>query len=348
VIPGLPNKPFSPLVRQFLDYLRLEKHFSDYTVKSYGADLIQFGQFLMGDIGRGPNNERQLAPAEQSQDDRQLACDPMTVREFLAYLYGQNYTKSTTARKLATLRSFYKFLVRRGMLSVNPLSTIRTPKQEKRLPKCLDLEQVQKLLDAPGDADLLSARDKAMLEVLYSSGIRVSELVDLTTEDVDLTEGVLRVRGKGRKQRLTPIGSQAINAVRKYFDMRSHDIRSQGDHQMRVFLNKHGQPLSTRSVRRKLDKYLQAAGLDPGISPHTLRHSFATHLLNNGADLRSVQELLGHQSLSTTQIYTHLTTNRMKQVYDQAHPRADAPSIPHPASLANQQMMRPLPPAKTA
>ncbi|MGA2229932.1 MAG: tyrosine recombinase XerC [Tepidisphaeraceae bacterium] len=347
-IPGLPNKPFSPLVRQFLDYLRLEKHFSDYTVKSYGADLIQFGQFLMGEIGRGANNERQLAPAEQSQDDRQLACDPMTVREFLAYLYGQNYTKSTTARKLATLRSFYKFLVRRGMLSVNPLSTIRTPKQEKRLPKCLDLEQVQKLLDAPGDADLLSARDKAMLEVLYSSGIRVSELVDLTTEDVDLTEGVLRVRGKGRKQRLTPIGSQAINAVRKYFDMRSHDIRSQGDHQMRVFLNKHGQPLSTRSVRRKLDKYLQAAGLDPGISPHTLRHSFATHLLNNGADLRSVQELLGHQSLSTTQIYTHLTTNRMKQVYDQAHPRADAPSIPHPASVANQQMMRPLPPAKTA
>jgi integrase/recombinase XerC len=345
---GLPNKPFSPLVRQFLDYLRLEKHFSDYTIKSYGADLIQFGQFLMGDIGRGPNNERQLPPAEKSQDDRQLACDPMTVREFLAYLYGQNYTKSTTARKLATLRSFYKFLVRRGMLSVNPLSTIRTPKQEKRLPKCLDLEQVQKLLDAPGDADLLSARDKAMLEVLYSSGIRVSELVDLTTEDVDLTEGVLRVRGKGRKQRLTPIGSQAINAVKMYFDMRSHDIRSQGDHQMRVFLNKHGQPLSTRSVRRKLDKYLQAAGLDPGISPHTLRHSFATHLLNNGADLRSVQELLGHQSLSTTQIYTHLTTNRMKQVYDQAHPRADAPSIPHPASLANQQMMRPLPPAKTA
>jgi len=197
---GLPDKPFSPLVRQFLEYLRLEKHFSDYTVKSYGADLIQFGQFLMGEIGRGgPSAERILPAASVSQDDRQLACDPMVVREFLAYLYGQNYTKSTTARKLATLRSFYKFLVRRGMLSVNPLSTIRTPKQEKRLPKCLDLEQVQKLLDAPGDSDLLSARDKAMLEVLYSSGIRVSELVDLTTEDVDLTEGVLRVRGKGRQ-----------------------------------------------------------------------------------------------------------------------------------------------------
>jgi integrase/recombinase XerC len=335
---ALPDKPFSPLVRQFLEYLRLEKHFSDYTVKSYGADLIQFGQFLMGEIG-GPK-----AVSELPLDGRQLACDPMVVREFLAYLYGQNYTKSTTARKLATLRSFYKFLVRRGMLSVNPLSTIRTPKQEKRLPKCLDLEQVQKLLDAPGDADLLSARDKAMLEVLYSSGIRVSELVDLNMEDMDLTEGVLRVRGKGRKQRLTPIGSQAISALKRYFDMRARDTRTQVGPAGRVFLNKHGQSLSTRSVRRKLDKYLQAAGLDPGISPHTLRHSFATHLLNNGADLRSVQELLGHQSLSTTQIYTHLTTGRLKQVYDQAHPRAGEPSIPHPAS----QQRSPYPPAKTA
>jgi integrase/recombinase XerC len=223
-------------------------------------------------------------------------------------------------------------------VSLNPLSTIRTPKQEKRLPKCLDLEQVQKLLDAPGDADLLSARDKAMLEVLYSSGIRVSELVELEMADIDLQEGVLRVRGKGRKDRLTPIGSQAIKALQRYFELRALDIRSQNYAGGRVFLNKHGESLSTRSVRRKLDKYLVAAGLDPGISPHTLRHSFATHLLNNGADLRSVQELLGHQSLSTTQVYTHLTTSRMKQVYDEAHPRADAATvagahepIPHPA-----------------
>jgi integrase/recombinase XerC len=231
------------------------------------------------------------------------------------------------------LRSFYKFLIRRSLVSVNPLSTIRTPKQEKRLPKCLDLEQVQKLLDAPGDNDLLSARDKAMLEVLYSSGIRVSELVELDMQDLDLTEGVLRVKGKGRKDRLTPIGSQAIRAVQRYFELRAIDSRSQqSTHGTRVFLNKHGEPLSTRSVRRKLDKYLITAGLDPGISPHTLRHSFATHLLNNGADLRSVQELLGHQSLSTTQIYTHLTTGRMKEVYDAAHPRADSPTIPHPSS----------------
>jgi integrase/recombinase XerC len=322
-------KNFSPLVRQFLDYLKLEKHFSDYTVKSYGADLIQFAQFLGGEIGR--SGERQPA-AGQSTDDCHVKCDALTIREFLNYLYGQNYTKSTTARKLATLRSFYKFLVRRAIVSVNPLSTIRTPKQEKRLPKCLDLEQVQKLLEAPGDADLLSARDKAMLEVLYSSGIRVSELVELEMADLDLQEGVLRVRGKGRKDRLTPIGSQAIKALHRYFELRSVDSRCQGTHANRVFLNKHGDSLSTRSVRRKLDKYLLSAGLDPGISPHTLRHSFATHLLNNGADLRSVQELLGHQSLSTTQIYTHLTTQRMKEVYDQAHPRAHEPAIPHPSS----------------
>jgi len=171
-----------------------------------------------------------------------------------------------------------------------------------------------------------------MLEVLYSSGIRVSELVDLTFADIDLQEGVLRVTGKGRKERLTPIGSQAIRALHKYFEMRSAAFPPGAPQPEKVFLNKHGQSLSTRSVRRKLDKYLQEAGLDPGISPHTLRHSFATHLLNNGADLRSVQELLGHQSLSTTQVYTHLTTSRVKQVYDQAHPRAHGASIQHPSN----------------
>jgi integrase/recombinase XerC len=330
------EKNFSPLVKQFLDYLKLERHFSDYTVKSYGADLIQFGQFLSGEIGS--TAQSQSFPSDMSLDDRQLKTEPLTIREFLAYLYGQNYTKSTTARKLATLRSFYKFLIRRGVVSVNPLSTIRTPKQEKRLPKTLDLEQVQKLLDAPGDGDLLSARDKAMLEILYSSGIRVSELVELEMQDLDLQEGVLRVKGKGRKDRLTPIGSQAIKAIQRYFDLRQQDARcQQSNAQQRVFLNKHGQPLSTRSVRRKLDKYLVSAGLDPGISPHTLRHSFATHLLNNGADLRSVQELLGHQSLSTTQIYTHLTTSRMKEAYDAAHPRANEPTIPHPAAQPPQK-----------
>jgi integrase/recombinase XerC len=320
------EKVYAPYVRQFLDYLKLEKHFSDYTGKSYGADLTQFCQFLSGQIGA--SHAMSIDPASTATIDQRLVkCESTTVREFLAYLYAQNYTKSTTARKLATLRSFYKFLIRRGVVAASPMITIRTPKQEKRLPKCLDLEQVQKLMDAPGDGDILSVRDKAMLEVLYSSGIRVSELVELDLADIDLQEGVLRVRGKGRKDRLTPIGSQAIGAVNHYLEMRTADPKLSGKTTGRVFLNKHGQSLSTRSVRRKLDKYLIEAGLDPGISPHTLRHSFATHLLNNGADLRSVQELLGHQSLSTTQVYTHLTTSRMKQVYDQAHPRADVSTV---------------------
>src|SRR5213592_969427 len=186
-------KKFTPLVQQFLDYLHLEKHFSDYTVKSYGADLIQYGQFLAGEIGQHnaePALNVVIPDSPASLDEKQVKAEPLQIREFLAYLYGQNYTKSTTARKLATLRSFYKFLIKKGLVSLNPLSTIRTPKQEKRLPKCLDLEQVQKLLEAPGDGDLLAARDKAMLEVLYSSGIRASELVELEMADIDLQEGV--------------------------------------------------------------------------------------------------------------------------------------------------------------
>jgi integrase/recombinase XerC len=335
-----PEKEFTPLVRAFLDYLKLERHFSDYTVKSYGADLQQFGQYLGGEIGQGSGNAHaKMTPVQV--DEKKVKCEPVTIREFLAYLYAQNYTKSTTARKLATLRSFYKFLIRRTLVSVNPLSTIRTPKQDKRLPKCLDLEQVQKLLEAPGEGDLLCCRDRAMLEVLYSSGIRVSELVELEMQDLDLVEGVLRVRGKGRKDRLTPIGSQAIKALQKYFEMRAMEPRCNGQFAARVFLNKHGEPLSTRSVRRKLDKYLVQAGLDPGISPHTLRHSFATHLLNNGADLRSVQELLGHQSLSTTQVYTHLTTARMKEAYNAAHPRAGADTLMHPANPQSQSGQQP-------
>lgn len=334
-------KAFTPLVQQFLDYLKLERHFSDYTIKSYGADLVQFGQFLAGIIGHPNDPAPEPALTAEQIDEKQIRCEPLVIREFLAYLYGQNYTKSTTARKLATLRSFYKFLMRRGLISVNPLSTIRTPKQEKRLPRCLELDEIQKLLDTPGDADLLSARDKAMLEVLYSSGIRVSELVELEMADLDMQEGVLRVRGKGRKDRLSPIGSQAIKALQRYFELRSREPNFTSPMVGRVFLNKHGSSLSTRSVRRKLDKYLVMAGLDPGISPHTLRHSFATHLLNNGADLRSVQELLGHQSLSTTQVYTHLTTNRMKQVYDTAHPRANSPTIPMPSPANSQNPPQP-------
>jgi integrase/recombinase XerC len=204
---------------------------------------------------------------------------------------------------------------------------IRTPRQSKRLPKAIDVSQVEQLLAAPDDSDILGARDRAILETLYSTGIRVSELVGINRGDVDETGEAMIIRGKGRKERIVPLGSHALAALRHYLEILQNDPRSQKtdeNGQSPVFINKHGGRLSTRSVRRKVSKYLAKAGLDPDISPHTLRHSFATHLLDNGADLRSVQELLGHQSLSTTQVYTHLTTQRMRETYDGAHPRAEA------------------------
>ncbi len=336
----------NPLIEEFLNYLRFERHFSPHTAKCYAADLHQFCEFL-GDTGSGhvPEPSRGApfdshgaggvatvtaaapalsAPARMPVDDRQILIqvDTEDVRRFLAFLRERDYSKSTIARKLATLRSFYKFCLKRAHVKANPLISIRTPKQDKRLPKFLEEDQVRKLLETPDVATLLGARDRAMLETLYSTGLRVSELVDLNLEDIDFVGEALHIRGKGKKERVTPISPTALAWVRRYMDLRRADPRSPAFDQRAVFVNKHGQRLSTRSVRRKLDKYLAVAGLDPSISPHTLRHSFATHMLNRGADLRSVQELLGHQSLSTTPIYTHVTTQRMKQAYDDAHPRA--------------------------
>lgn len=329
-----------PLIDEFLNYLKFERHFSGHTAKCYAADLAQFCAFLTGGPqaamailsgatgraayggGNGTVGASGAVAVESGVQQKLREVETETIKSFLSFLSTQSYSKSTIARKLATLRSFYKFCLRRGYVKVHPLATIKTPKQEKRLPKFLEMDQITKLLHTPDDGSMLGARDRAMLEVLFSTGVRVSELVDLNFGDVDFTSQVIRVRGKGKKQRTTPIGATAIAAIQKYLEHRRSDPRSLRFNQEALFVNKHGQRLSTRSVRRKLDKYLTQAGLDPTISPHTLRHSFATHLLNNGADLRSVQELLGHQSLSTTQIYTHLTTPRMKAVYDETHPRA--------------------------
>ena len=215
------------------------------------------------------------------------------------------------------------------MTTSNPMQLIRTPKQTKRLPKAISVEQIDKLLSMPDGRDTLGARDRAILETLYSTGVRVSELVELNRNDLDQDEQTLRIRGKGKKERIVPLGSHALAAIRNYITLLEPDPRFTALKQqslinpaIALFVNKNGGRLSSRSVRRKLDKYLAASGLDPTISPHTLRHSFATHLLDNGADLRSVQELLGHQSLSTTQIYTHLSSMRLRASYDQAHPRA--------------------------
>ena len=331
----------SPLINEFLDYLQYERHFSGHTAKCYSADLIQFCEFLVegaggatgygappadqfGSVDGQPDASYATAVTAAPPDTRalMLSVDDNAVRRFLGMLHGREYSKSTTARKLATLRSFYKFCLRRGYVQENPVANIRTPKQEKRLPKFLGLEEITKLVNAPDAATMLGMRDRAILETLYSTGMRVSELVGLNFADLDLAGQVVHVRGKGKKERVTPLGPSAGSAIQRYLQMRQADPKSGNFDHEAVFVNKHGQRLSTRSVRRKLDKYISECGLDPAISPHTLRHSFATHMLDRGADLRSVQELLGHQSISTTQVYTHLTANRMKKSYDEAHPRA--------------------------
>ncbi len=326
------------LIQQFIDYLSAERHFSSHTARCYAADLQQFCGYLCelstkpgerpsekpGDNGKPQAGQRLPLPdvSDAGLDGRLLKADTETVRLFMSQLRERNYCKSTVARKLATLRSFYKFLVRRGHTPSNPVAPIRTPKQEKRLPKSLEFAEIEKLLSNCDTTTLLGARDRAILETLYSTGIRVSELVALEVADVDLSNNVVRIRGKGKKERVIPIGPGAVRAAIHYLDLRRNRPQSPKADLPALFLNKHGQRLSTRSVRRKLDKYLLEAGLDLSVSPHTLRHSFATHMLRQGADLRSVQEMLGHQSLSTTQIYTHVTGTAVKESYDKSHPRA--------------------------
>jgi len=314
------------LVEQFLDYLKNERSFSAHTLRSYLVDLRQFGQFLMVDREELGDHEQltlsQLPEPREDSDpqltERYVAVTPMAIRAFLVVLRNSNYSKSTTARKLAALRSFYKYLVRQNIVESSPVSVIRTPKQDKRLPKCLDLQQIDALLAAPDVSTLLGARDRAILETIYSGGLRISELVALEIADLDEFGQLMRIRGKGKKERLAPLGRCALEAIDHYLGKRSQAFGMEPTGPL--FVNRRNTRLSDRSIRRKLDTYLTIAGIPTNVSPHVLRHSFATHMLNAGADLRSVQEMLGHESLSTTQIYTHLTTTRLKEVYDQAHP----------------------------
>ena len=326
----------STTIQNFLDYLKFERRFSEHTAKCYGADLTQFSGFLVSASETSHMDNEPISSSDHhgdsatavamavkpKVDELLLSAGTDAVRAYLAFLNEKQYSKATIARKLATLRSFYKFLVKRNQLTSNPVVAVRTPKQDKKLPRFLDYEEVKKLLDTPSLDNWLGARDRAIMETLYSTGIRVSELVALNMDDVDFMGEVVHVRGKGKKERIAPIGSSALQVIQHYMEYRNKRAQNNVNFDSKVlFVNKHGRRLSTRSVRRKMDKYLKMAGLDPAISPHTLRHSFATHMLNNGADLRSVQELLGHQSLSTTQVYTHLTTTKLKDVYENAHPR---------------------------
>jgi integrase/recombinase XerC len=253
---------------------------------------------------------------------RLLAVGPNDVRAYLAAMRNSAYSKSTIARKLATLRSYYKYLVKAHKLAASPVSVIRTPRQDKRLPKCLDISQIDSLLAAPDTSTFLGARDRAIMETIYSGGLRIGELVSINMEDLDEFSHAIRIRGKGKKERLAPLGAKAMEAIGVYLASFRRELAAPVPGKGPLFVNRAAKRLSERSIRRKLDKYLLMAGIPIHISPHALRHSFATHMLNAGADLRSVQEMLGHESLSTTQIYTHLTTTRLKEVYDRAHPLA--------------------------
>ncbi len=314
-------------IESFVQYLRFERHFSPYTARCYEADLRQYVDYLVEQATKG-DGQQQVA-TEVDVDAMLAGADQVGIRAFLSHLDTFGYSPATVARKIATLRSFYKWLQRVGRAESNPMLMIRTPKQTKRLPKAISVEQVDKLLSMPDNRETLGARDRAILETLYSTGVRVSELVDLNRSDLVMEEQTIRVKGKGRRERIVPLGTHALAAIRHYLTLLEPDPRFKAIREaaltnpaVPLFVNKNGGRLSSRSVRRKLDKYLSMAGLDPTISPHTLRHSFATHLLDNGADLRSVQELLGHQSLSTTQIYTHLSSMRLRNSYQEAHPRA--------------------------
>ena len=293
------------LVDAFLEYLRTERNASPLTVRNYGADLGEFATWLHEKTGKECDWKR---------------LEPLHARGYLVHLTERRLERTTIHLKMSALRSFYRWLVRMGHVKQNPVMGLSLPKLAKKLPKFLTVQQMETLLEAPLKADgepVAKLRDKAMLEVIYSAGLRVHELVGLNDEDVDLLSEIVRVRGKGKKERLAAIGAPAVDALQKYLELRGSDSPRSP-----MFRNLQGDRLTARSVQRLLKKYLIATGLDPSLTPHKLRHSFATHMLDAGADLRSVQELLGHASLSTTQIYTHVTAERLKKVYDKAHPRA--------------------------
>jgi integrase/recombinase XerC len=291
----------------FLRHLGLEKNASAYTVKSYREDLTQAVSFF---------RERGGAAVRPDQLNTRL------LRSFMAWLHDQGYARTTISRRIAAVRSWCRFLCRQGTIEKNPADGLRGPKLDRKLPHFLNRTDVERLVGAPSEDAGLGLRDRAILETLYSAGLRVSELVGLELGDLDLKEGIATVRGKGRRERLALVGDAAKSAIASWLEVRAGLLEGIGRRSEAVFLNKNGTRLSTRSVGRLLVKYLRKTGLDPRTTPHTLRHTFATHLLDAGADIRGVQELLGHKNLTTTQIYTHVSTQRLQDSYRKAHPRA--------------------------
>lgn len=293
------------LIKKYMMYLLVGKHCSPNTVRAYESDLTDLCIFM--------------AKEQNAKVVDMAAIDNIAIRHYLAYLRQQGIGKRSISRKLSAIRSFYHYIMREDLVKDINMFTVKTPKADKMLPKFLYYPEIETLLSMPDDS-FLGLRNKAILEVLYGAGLRVSELVSINIGDIDFVVGYVRVMGKGSKERIVPIGLPALEAVKAYEAAR--DVKFPLSKEKALFLNNRGGRLTDRSVRNIVNKYIKEAAIQQKISPHTLRHSFATHLLDNGADLRSVQEFLGHSSLSTTQIYTHVTKSRIKEVYDKTHPRA--------------------------
>lgn len=302
------------LIEQFIEYLRHQKRYSLHTIRNYQIDLRQFSEFVA---------LREARSEGENSDAGIGMIDSQVIRTYLGSLYGR-FRRSTIARKLSAVRSFFLFLERKGLTKWNPAADIATPKLEKYMPTYLLVDEVFRLLERPEREKPLGLRDLAILEVLYSCGFRVSELEALTISSIDFDERLVRVIGKGDKERIVPIGRQALQAVRNYLEATQYLRRSNVyiSRDEPLFINFRGGALSGRSIGRIIKKYAIESGLTADVSPHSMRHTFATHLLDGGADLRAVQELLGHESLSTTQKYTHVSLDRLMEVYDKAHPRS--------------------------
>jgi integrase/recombinase XerC len=300
-------------LNQFLQHLRYERNVSTHTLRNYSSDLLQFREYL---LLKG-----------RTEDIPVSEIDHLTIREWMASLHGLNKKKTSIARKLASLRTFFQFLIREGLQETNPAKLVATPKIERKLPTHLSMEDAVRFIETPDLNTDLGKRDRAILEFLYATGMRVGELVNLNLKDIDFREKLVRVTGKRKKQRILPFGEPSLQALMFYLNEARADFLNncpptERDDQA-VFLNYQGTRITTRSVGRMVDKYIKlCTDIHPDISPHSLRHSFATHLLDSGADLRDIQELLGHARLSTTQIYTHVSMEKLIEVYDRAHPKA--------------------------
>ncbi len=310
----MTGEPLLSCIDRFLDSLAAEKGYSAHTVRAYRHDLVELVTYVAR--GAGGKNRDQVDPARVAVE----ALNSLHIRGFLGFLHDRN-DKATIARKLAAVRSFFRYLRKIGAVAENPAAAVRTPKHGKPMPVYLTVDDMFRMLDQPQPDDVLGLRDRAMLETLYSTGVRVSELAGLNVEDVDARNGLIRVLGKGNKERSVPIGRKALDAIDAYRRARADLNGGMSADRGALFLNKNMGRLTTRSIARVVHRLARSCGLPVPVSPHALRHSYATHLLDAGADLRAVQELLGHSSLSTTQRYTHVSVDRLMAAYDKAHPR---------------------------